>query len=41
MSTMPGDERQAYMKSEEFRNKYSAREQQMLSHLAEITPPPE
>jgi hypothetical protein len=33
-------ERQAYLNSDEFRNRYSAREQQMLSHLTEITPQP-
>ena len=35
------EERRAYMNTEEFRNKFSAREQQMLSHLAEITPQPQ
>ena len=41
MAPMSDEERQVYMGTEEFRNKFSAREQQMLFHLAEITPRPE
>jgi hypothetical protein len=41
MAPLTDEDRRAYMNTEEFRNKFSAREQQMLSHLAEITPPPQ
>ncbi len=38
MGPMPDDERRAYMNTEEFRNRYSANEQQIMSNLAEIEP---
>jgi hypothetical protein len=41
IAPLPEQEREAYLKSDEFRARYSAKEQQMLSHLAEITPQPE
>jgi hypothetical protein len=38
MAPLPDDERRAYMNTEEFRNKYSPNEQQIMSNLAEIEP---
>ncbi len=38
MSAMPDDERRAYMNTEEFRNRYSPAEQQMMGNLAENLP---
>ena len=38
MRSMPDDERRAHMNSEEFRNRYSPTEQQMMSNLTEILP---
>jgi hypothetical protein len=38
MSAMPDDERRSYMNTEEFRNRYSPAEQQMMSNLAEVLP---
>jgi len=38
MGPMPDDERRAYMNTEEFRNRYSANEQQIMSNLSEIEP---
>ncbi len=38
MSAMPDEERRARMNSEEFRNRYSANEQQMMGNLMEIVP---
>lgn len=38
MSAMPDDDRRAHMNSEEFRNRYSPMEQQMMSNLNEIAP---
>jgi hypothetical protein len=35
---MPDDERQAYMNTEEFRNRFSPDERQMVGNLAEILP---
>jgi len=40
IAPMSDQDREAYLKSDEFRGKYSAREQQMLTHLTEITPHP-
>jgi len=36
MSPMPDDERRAYMSTEDFRNRFSPAEQQMVGNLAEI-----
>lgn len=38
MAPLPDDERRAYMNTEEFRNRYSPNEQQIMSNLAEIEP---
>jgi Protein of unknown function (DUF3106) len=38
MAPLSDDERRAYMSSEEFRNRYSATEQQMMGNLMEIEP---
>jgi hypothetical protein len=38
MALMPDDERRAHMNSEEFRNRYSPAEQQMMSNLTAILP---
>lgn len=38
MSTLPDEERRAYMNTEEFRNRYSANEQQIMSNLSLIEP---
>jgi hypothetical protein len=38
MSGMVDDERRAYMNTDEFRNRYSPAEQQMIGNLAEILP---
>jgi hypothetical protein len=38
MTSMPDDERQAYMNSEEFRNRYSPSEQEIISNLAAVLP---
>jgi hypothetical protein len=39
MLAMPDAERRSYMNTEEFRNRYSPFEQQMMGNLAEILPP--
>jgi hypothetical protein len=41
MAPMPDEQRREHMNSEEFRNRYSVNEQQMMSNLMEVTPPPE
>ncbi|HKD06431.1 MAG TPA: DUF3106 domain-containing protein [Bryobacteraceae bacterium] len=41
MALMPDDERRAHMNSEEFRNRYSATEQQMMESLSQVTPRPQ
>jgi hypothetical protein len=38
MSAMPDEERREYMNTEEFRNRYSPFEQQMIANLAEVLP---
>ena len=38
MSPLSDEDRRAYMNTEEFRNRYSANEQQMMGNLSEITP---
>jgi len=38
MAPMPDDERRAYMNTEEFRNRYSPAEQQMMGNLAQVLP---
>jgi hypothetical protein len=38
LSAMPDEERRARMNSEEFRNRYSPAEQQMMSNIAEVLP---
>ena len=38
MLGMPDDQRRAYMNTEEFRNRFSPTEQQMIGNLAEILP---
>jgi len=38
MAAMPDDARRAYMNAEEFRNRYTPNEQQMMQNLAEILP---
>jgi hypothetical protein len=38
MAAMPDDARRAYMNTEEFRNRYTPNEQQMMQNLAEILP---
>jgi hypothetical protein len=38
MSAMPDDERRAYMNKEEFRNRYTPAEQQIMGNLAEVLP---
>ena len=38
MSGMTDEDRRAYMNTEEFRNKYSPTEQQIMSNISEITP---
>ena len=40
MAAMPDEQRREHMNSEEFRNRYSVTEQQMMSNLSQITPPP-
>ncbi|MDP9168994.1 MAG: DUF3106 domain-containing protein [Acidobacteriota bacterium] len=40
LMTMPDEERRERMNSEEFRNRYSANEQQMMQNLMEIRPQP-
>lgn len=39
MTPLPDDDRRAYMNTEEFRNRYTANEQQMMLNLIAITPP--
>ena len=39
MAPMPDEQRREHMNSEEFRNRYSITEQQMMSNLSEVTPP--
>ena len=36
MSTMPDDERRAYINTEDFRSRFSPDEQRMVGNLAEI-----
>jgi hypothetical protein len=38
MSTMSDEDRRAYMNTEEFRNRYSPTEQQIMGNISEITP---
>ncbi len=38
MAPLPDDERRAYMNTEEFRNRFTASEQQMMGNLIAITP---
>jgi len=38
MAPLPDDERRAYMNTEEFRNRYSANEQQIMSNLSLVEP---
>ena len=38
IAALPDEDRRAYMNTEEFRNRYSANEQQIMSNLSEITP---
>jgi hypothetical protein len=38
MAAMPDDARRSYMNTEEFRNRYTPNEQQMMQNLAEILP---
>jgi hypothetical protein len=38
ISALPDEDRRAFMNTEEFRNRYSANEQQIMSNLSEITP---
>jgi hypothetical protein len=40
MAPMPDEQRREHMNSEEFRNRYSVTEQQMMSNLSEVTPVP-
>jgi hypothetical protein len=40
MAPMPDEQRREHMNSEEFRNRYSVTEQQMMSNLSQVTPPP-
>ena len=40
MATLPDDDRRAHMNSEEFRNRYTATEQQMMGNIMEVTPQP-
>jgi hypothetical protein len=35
---MPDEQRRSYMNTEEFRNRFSPAEQQMIGNLAEILP---
>jgi phage-related protein len=39
LSAMPDEDRRARMNSEEFRNRYSAAEQQMIGNLSEVVAP--
>ena len=41
MALMPDEERRAHMNSEDFRNRYSANEQQMMDSLSQVTPKPQ
>jgi phage-related protein len=41
LNAMPEEDRRARMNSEEFRNRYSPAEQQMMSNISEVMPPPE
>ena len=38
MSVMPDDERQAYMNTEEFRNRFSPDERRIVGDAAEVLP---
>jgi len=38
ISGLPDEDRRAYMNTEEFRNRFSANEQQVIGNLSEITP---
>jgi hypothetical protein len=40
MAPMPDEQRREHMNSEEFRNRYSVTEQQMMSNLSQVTPAP-
>jgi hypothetical protein len=40
MAPMPDEQRREHMNSEEFRNRYSVTEQQMMSNLSEVTAAP-
>ncbi len=40
MAPMTDEQRREHMNSEEFRNRYSVTEQQMMSNLSEVTPEP-
>jgi hypothetical protein len=40
MAPMPDEQRREHMNSEEFRNRYSITEQQMMSNLSAVTPAP-
>jgi hypothetical protein len=40
MAPMPDEQRREHMNSEEFRNRYSVTEQQMMSNLSQVTPGP-
>jgi hypothetical protein len=39
LSAMPDEDRRARMNSEEFRNRYSPAEQQMIGNLSEVVAP--
>jgi len=41
MALMPDEDRRAHMNSEDFRNRYSATEQQMMESLSQVTPRPQ
>jgi hypothetical protein len=38
IASMPDEDRRAYMNTEEFRNRFSPTEQQIIGNLIEITP---
>jgi hypothetical protein len=41
MAPLPDEERRAHMNTEEFRNRFTANEQQMMGNLVSITPGPQ
>jgi hypothetical protein len=41
MALMPDEDRRAHMNSEDFRNRYSVDEQQMMESLSQVTPRPQ